>query len=371
MVTALAGALWLMGGGFYVVRSAIARDQQTRVGQVLAATPLRNAGYLAGKFASNLMVLASMAGVLAVTALVMQLARGESRAVSLGALLLPYTLFTLPLLVLTAAAAVLVETVPVLRGRLGNIAWFFAWIAFAIAGGSVPLGFGAVRTSMRQAMAAQHLHPAEFSVGFTQIAHPLRVFTWNGLAPPGGLVAGRLVLIAVCCVLAVVPAAWFGRFDPARSRPRAQAASDSDVLAGDAGQPAALLPEAAVPGASQTAGLPRHAYRPLPARDARPTLASGRLLAGELRILIQGTSRWWWLVAAVLDVAGLLVPARLAGPFGASTALLLATIARAENGPRHHAEPAARPAPIAARCMASVNTFFGAGRTSSSRSSTM
>jgi hypothetical protein len=323
MVTALAGTLWLMGGGFYVVRSAIARDQQTRVGQILAATPLRNAGYLAGKFASNLMVLASMAGALAVTALVMQLARGESRAVSLDALLLPYALFTLPVLVLTAAAAVLVETVQVLRGGLGNIAWFFVWIAFAIAGGSVPLGFGAVRTSMRQAMAAQHLHPAEFSVGFTQIAHPLRVFTWNGLAAPGGLVAGRLVLIAVCCGLAVVPAVWFGRFDPARSRPRAQAASDSDVLAGAAGQQTAL-PETAVPGASQTAGLPRPAYRPVPARDAKPTLAPGRLLAGELRILMQGTSSWWWLVAAVLDVAGLLVPARLAGPYGASTALLLA-----------------------------------------------
>ena len=94
------------------------------------------------------------------------------------------------------------------------------WIAFAIAGGSVPLGFGAVRTSMHQAMAAQHLHPAEFSVGFTQVAHPLRVFTWNGLAVPGGLVAGRLVLIAVCCGLAVGPAPWFGRFDLARGRPR-------------------------------------------------------------------------------------------------------------------------------------------------------
>jgi hypothetical protein len=324
MVTALAGALWLMGGGFYVVRSAIARDQQTRVGQILAATPLRNAGYLAGKFASNLMVLASMAGVLAVTALVMQLARGESRAVSVGALLLPYALFTLPVLVLTAAAAVLVETVPVLRGGLGNIAWFFVWIAFAIAGGSVPLGFGAVRTSMRQAMTAQHLHPAEFSVGFTQIAHPLRVFAWNGLAAPGGLAAGRLVLIAVCCGLAVGPAAWFGRFDPARSsRPRAQPASGG-VLAGDAGQPATLLPGQAVPGAGQTAGPPRHDYRPLPVRESRLMLASGRLLAGELRILIQGTPRWWWLVAAVLDVAGLLVPARLAGPYGASTALLLA-----------------------------------------------
>ena len=324
MVTALTGALWLMGGGFYVVRSAIARDQQTRVGQILAATPLRNAGYLAGKFASNLMVLASMAGVLAVTALAMQLARGESRAVSLGALLLPFALFTLPVLVLTATAAVLVETVPVLRGGLGNIAWFFVWVTFAIAGGSVPLGFGAVRTSMGQAMAAQHLHPAEFSVGFTQVAHPLRVFSWNGLAVPGGLVAGRLVLIAVCCGLAVGPAAWFGRFDLARGRPRPRPASGGDVLGNDGGQPAALLAETAGPVAGQVAARTRPAYRPLPARDARSPLASGRLLAGELRILIQGTSRWWWLVAAVLGVAGLLVPAGRAGTYGASTALLLA-----------------------------------------------
>ena len=52
-VTALAGALWLMIGGFYVVRGAITRDQQTGVGQILAATPLRSAGYLAGKFSAT------------------------------------------------------------------------------------------------------------------------------------------------------------------------------------------------------------------------------------------------------------------------------------------------------------------------------
>lgn len=68
-VTALAGGLWLMIGGFYVVRGAITRDEHAGVGQVLAATPLRGAAYLAGKFLSNLLVLTSMAAVLAVTAL--------------------------------------------------------------------------------------------------------------------------------------------------------------------------------------------------------------------------------------------------------------------------------------------------------------
>jgi len=313
MVTALAGTLWLMGGGFYVVRSAIVRDQRTGVGQVLAATPLRNAGYLAGKFASNLMVLASMAGVLAVTALVIQLARDESTAIGLGALLLPYVLFTLPVLALTAAAAILVETVPVLRGGVGNIAWLVAWLIFAISGGGVPLGFGTASSSMRQAMAAQHLHPAEFSVGFTQIARPLHTFTWHGLAPSAGFVTARLVLFAAFCCLAVAPAAWFGRFDPARGHPRRVPPS---------GEPSAPAAEAARPAADAAAPM-RRTYRPLPPGSHRPSAAFGRLLAGAARILVQGTPGWWWLVAAALGVAGLAVPATLVKPGSDSTALLL------------------------------------------------
>lgn len=314
--TALAGALWLMIGGFYVVRSAIARDQQTGVGQILAATPLRSAGYLAGKFLSNLMVLASMAGVLAVTALALQLARGESVAVDPGALLLPYVLFTLPVLALTAAAAVLLETIPVLRGGLGNIAWFFLWMIFAIAGAGVPLGFGTVTTSMREAMAAQHLKPGEFSVGFTKLDHPLHTFTWHGLEPAGGFVAVRPVLILAAACLAILPAVWFGRFDPARVRPRSAPAPAS-------GQTPVRVP-ATADAASQATRSPRSlAYRPLSPATSRPGRAFGRLLAGEVRILVQGTSRWWWLVAAMVNVASLAVPASLVKPAGASTALLL------------------------------------------------
>jgi hypothetical protein len=316
--TALAGALWLMLGGFYVVRGAIARDQHTGVGQVLAATPLRSVGYLAGKFCSNLMVLASMAGVLAVTALALQLARGESMTVDPGALLLPFAVLTLPVLAVTAAAAVVFETVPVLRAGVGNIAWFFLWMITAIAGQGVPLGgLGTVATSMRQAMAAQHLPAAsEFSLGFTKVDHPLRTFTWHGLEPSGGFVTARLVLILVAVCLAALPAVWFGRFDLARARPRG-------VPAQDTGQ-APVPVSAAAPAAGQAARSARSpAYKPLSPAKARPGLATGRLLAGEVRILVQGTSRWWWLVAAALNAASLAIPASLVQPAGASTALLL------------------------------------------------
>jgi hypothetical protein len=304
--TALAGSLWLMLGGFYVVRSAIARDQHTGVGQILAATPLSRAGYLAGKFCSNLLVLASLAGVLAVTAVVLQLARGESWAVDPGPLLLPFVLFTLPVLAVTAAVAVLFETVPVLRAGVGNIAWFFLGMFLAIGGGGVPLGgLGTVAASMRAALAAQHLPAAaEFSVGFTKVDQPLRTFTWAGLHPSGGFVTGRLILLLAAACLALVPALWFGRFDPARTRPR-RATPDRGATSG-----ATLVPgSVAGSGADRTPTARRSlTLAPLPART-RPRLAFRRLLAGEVRILVQGTSRWWWLVAVALNVAGLAVPA--------------------------------------------------------------
>ena len=314
--TALAGGLWLMFAGFYVVRGTVARDQRTGVGQILAATPLRNAGYLAGKFCSNLLVLASMAGVLAVTALALQLARGESTAVDPGALLLPFLLFTLPVLAVTAAAAVLFDAIPVLSGGVGNIAWFFVWMICVITGQGAPLGgMGAVTATMRIAMTAQHLPPAgEFSVGFTKVDHPLHTFIWHGLQPSGGFITGRLVLIVIAAVLAALPAIWFGRFDPARTRPRR---GDAPVPDGETlGTPAPATGQAARLTASP-------AYKPLPAGATRSVLAAGRLLAGEARILVQGTPRWWWLVTAAINIASLAVPASIVKPVGASTALLL------------------------------------------------
>ncbi|HEV7712151.1 MAG TPA: hypothetical protein VGP16_28440, partial [Asanoa sp.] len=298
--TALAGALWLMIGGFYVVRGAVARDETTRVGHILAATTLSRAGYLAGKFVSNLMVLASMAGVLAGTALVLQLARGESRSVDPVALLQPYLLLTLPVLAATAAAAILFETVPALRAGLGNIAWFFVWMTAMIAGAGSPFGgLGAVAASMRQAVAAQHLPRAgEFGVGFTKVDQPLDSFAWTGFHPGGGYVAGRLTLIVLAACLAVLPALWFGRFDPARGRAVADRATD-DVA----------------PVASAAPPRPRP-YR-LSSVRIRRRPATARLLAGEVRILVQGVSRWWWLVVAAITAASLAIPLDAGLPAGA------------------------------------------------------
>lgn len=280
LVTALTSALWLTFVGFYLVRDAVARDERTGVGQLLAAAPLRSAVYLGGKLLSNVLVLGSMVAVLAATALVLQLLRGESRGIDPVGLLAPYLLLALPMLVLTAAAAILFETTPVLRGGAGNILWFFVWMLGAIGGQSpdAPLGGMGVAqatASMRADLAGRSA--GEFGLGLMYVDTPLRTFEWSGLSYSAGFLGGRALVTALAVAPALLPALWFHRFD----RP---AAGSRTVLSG---------PE------------PGTVYRGLPRTAPGSGAAFARLLAGELRVLVQGTPLWWWLVAAILAVASL------------------------------------------------------------------
>jgi hypothetical protein len=298
--TALTGTLWLTLGGFYVVRNSIGRDEFTGVGELLSATSLRTSAYLAAKFLGNVLLLASMAGVLALTAVVLQLARGESRTIDPVALLLPFLLLTLPMLAVTAALAIGFETVPRLRGGAGNVVWFVLALVIAIGGQSAGaplggLGVQPVFASLRAAI-AEHggiVPGSEFSFGLTYRDAAFRTIDWPGFAPTPGFLLNRLLLVLLAVALALLPTLWFPRFDPARKQfPDKAKPSPS----------AAPEPITAVPSGRTT----------LPALPPRTGITFGRLVSGELRILLQGVSRWWWLVALGLTIAGAAVPVAIA-----------------------------------------------------------
>src|SRR3954447_3054383 len=76
VITLLASTLLTLIG-FYIVKNTIQRDRETRVGQILATTPMSKSFYTLSKTLSNFAVLAAMVLILLLAAIVIQLIQGD------------------------------------------------------------------------------------------------------------------------------------------------------------------------------------------------------------------------------------------------------------------------------------------------------
>jgi hypothetical protein len=283
--------------GFYIVKNAIFRDELTRVGQVLATTPMSKAFYTLAKTLSNFAVLSAMVAVLATAAAILQLVRAEGSAVALGTLLAPFFWVALPAMAVIAALAVLWETLPLLRSGAGNVIYFFVW-SFLLAGG-VQLhwddfaGFNLIGRNMQAALKAiDPTYNGSFTLGMGSVGEQTatKTFLWHGVHWTAGVIASRLLWVMAAVGLALLASIFFHRFDPARETSKKKAS--------------AQLP--------QQEPEPQITYAP--ARHLSPVLHVssrthfGRLVVSELRLMLQGRRWWWYAVALSLPAVSLFAP---------------------------------------------------------------
>jgi hypothetical protein len=292
-----AGLLSLLG--FYLVKGAIERDRVTGVGQLIAASPLSKPLYILGKWLSNVAVLAAMVGTMALAAGAMQLIRGEETHLQLGKLLAPFLSLTLPPLLLVAALAILFETLPGLRGGLGNALYALAWLGLLPISFSVHTGLDLIESSVLETLrrqypggefiASQGVNPAWYGAAHT--------FRWEGIPWTVGIILGRvawlggaLLVVALAMVAFSYSSALLG--DGLRPRPTRKRAL------GRAGP--TLTREGLLPPAQQVS------LAPLPIEAKR--FHFHRVLRAELRLALGGQPWWWTLGALSWAVAGLLAP---------------------------------------------------------------
>jgi ABC-type transport system involved in multi-copper enzyme maturation permease subunit len=289
--------------GFYLVKNSIARDYETGVGQIMAATPLSRPLYLLGKWLSNLAVLALMVAILMLAAVAMQLIQREDPQIHFWALSAPFLFVALPFMALVAALAVFFESLAWLRGSFGNVVYFFLFILgiamlAILAGGQVPLldwlGFGVFKNSM--AVAARAAYPAYqggLALSMVPASAQIQPFVWTGVDWTLAVILPRLGTLGLALGLVLLGAVCFDRFDGSRSRPHGQAAGD------------ALNPETAGHTASVEPG-PALNLTPLPAAGSgfRP----GSLFLAELRLLLKGQPWWWYLAALGFIAASFFMP---------------------------------------------------------------
>ena len=128
MVLAMVYSSLLSLAGFYVVRGTLVRDIETRVWQLLVATPMTRGGYLLAKWASHMAVFALIVVAGLGVGLIAQWVRAEDRSIDLWELAKPALLLNLPGLAVTAMLAIWFDLLPWLRRTAGNVLFFFLWI---------------------------------------------------------------------------------------------------------------------------------------------------------------------------------------------------------------------------------------------------
>jgi len=312
LVAILVG-ITMPGLGFFLVKNAITRDTETGVGQILATTPLKRPAYTFGKWLSNLAVLVVMLAVTILATIILQLALGEDRQISLASLLPPLIWIILPTLALVAALAILFETVSWLNGGFGNAVYFFACSALTMASfmpvmigfgkpalGDV-LGIGRPLAAMLQATidAFPNLGAGNNSIGPVPnflAGQPLQTFVWAGITWTPADILARLQWIGVGLLIVLLATLFFQCFDPSRGRVR----KTKEVPSASTTQP------------EETRAEQSFEIRLTPLSAKKTRFQFGRTLWAEMSLIRKSLPRKWWFVAIALFIAGALVSPKIA-----------------------------------------------------------
>jgi hypothetical protein len=299
----LIGSCFLSLVGFYIVKNAILRDEQTRVGQILASTPMSRSFYTLAKAASNFAVLALMMGVLALAALGLQFFSAEDSTLHLYSLLAPFLWVGLPAMAMAAAVAVLFETLPILRGGIGNVIYFFAWIAAMALGVNAKIddfmGFNLIGRNMQRVLrSVDGSYKDDISLTIVNKFTVTKTFLWNGVDWSAAVILHRLLWVAAAIGTALVASLFFHRFDPARRTWTLR-------------KPATLADSSAT---ERVAAVEEQRARQMSAAQLTPIARASvqsrfpQLLVSELRLMLKGQRWWWYAVAAGLFLGSLFPP---------------------------------------------------------------
>ena len=288
-------SLFLSLFGFYIVKNAIERDRETRVGQILAACSMRKTDYCLGKFLSNFCVLGVMVAILAAAGVGMYFLHGDKSGFHPFPLLATFVVFTVPTIGFTAAMAVFFESAPLLRSGLGNIIYFFVWTGLLslaavtiLTGHDHPfldfMGAFSLWHSMAAALTQQFSGAVanSFALSFANAPNPtVGIFRWNGFSWTPALLLSRLFWLGLAFALTYTSAVIFDRFETASSQRTKSVPEDK------------LLPDS-------DAARAKSDVHPNPAllTPVKSRFRFGAVVLAEMRLLFKG-QRWWWYIAAI------------------------------------------------------------------------
>lgn len=225
MATAVLATMLVGLAGFYVVSNALKRDVLSRCGYVIASTTMRGSEYIIGKFAGNVVFLSAFMGGFMLCSMAMVLVRGEAPLEPL-VFIRQYLLLVPPSIVAVSALAIVFESTPLLRTKLGDVLFFFLWMGGI--GGMIAVteqrgstwaryfdfsGLGFLVQQMKT-----HYNTDSVSIGAISFDPAKPALAFPGLQADPEWLLPRIVATFSPIALLLIARLFFHRFDPARLR---------------------------------------------------------------------------------------------------------------------------------------------------------
>ncbi|MBD7911570.1 MULTISPECIES: hypothetical protein [Clostridium] len=300
--------------GFFLTKNTISRDKQTKVGQVIAASDVKDVNYLFGKVLSNFIYLAIMVGIFMLVAIFLQLTRGESTELDLWKLISPFIFIAIPAMFITGVLSVIFDSTPSLQKTGGNILYFFLWcgiVALSVLGTIgklIPLefvrnifsqisryidvfGIGKLSASMLNGILENY---PNFNGGFTLGSGvgitEINTFKWDGIEWSTAILLPRLLWILLTVVLFIYASSKFKKeylIDKVISirkpikirKSKKKTKNDLEVNSG-----------------SKSRSLAYYATNDI----TEDRFSFLDMIIEELNLMLKGVSPWWFLIQGVL-----------------------------------------------------------------------
>ena len=193
--------------GFYLLRGRMAEDQRSGLGGVIGASPAGGALFVLARWCGGVLYMSALAGAALATVLLCHAVRGDG-PIQLLVYLQTFVLVLGPMILFTAACAILCDSWAPLMGKAGDLLYFLFWVAqMAIATGSnggappaaIPVDFAGMSAIV--AALAPHVDTSSMMLGIADFDPKVPVLTL-----PDALWTADLVLMrCLGAVLALLP----------------------------------------------------------------------------------------------------------------------------------------------------------------------
>jgi hypothetical protein len=226
-VTAIMTSIFLSLIGFYLVNSGIKKDIETRVGQIVASTPISNFKYLFSKTLSNFILLLTIVAMVFIMSILLFTLYNDGYSFELFQFIKPYVLITIPTMFFISVLAVVFEVFFGKYSVIQNIGFFFLFSILMVftpkteAQYSLDL-FGSkivihkLEETVRDITNSDKI--TDLSIGYVvpDDMKETKKFEFNGIDFPLSFIISRFIWILFGIVIIAIISTFFHRFDRKR-----------------------------------------------------------------------------------------------------------------------------------------------------------